>query len=324
MALGDFVKQRYENSKNKFINDPIANAAGGLISDFVNFPKRLIGRVQSAIGLKQPSYLTAKPTPSPVMPTATPTAVPTVMPTATPTVAPTATPTVAPTAVPTRRPTAVPTSRPTATPTARPTAVPTKVATKIMPTVTPTPTLPDIKPLHPGFDMRSLFSLPGLVFAGENSVPVPTTTPTPTSMPTPVPDPYEKLTMETFDKYKVPRSVAYGIRQAEGGRIGRNNSFNIGAYDSNPRAAWSFNSPLAEATVAAKLLSGTSDPRYAATQQFYENPDLFLAEVEKAGYAGDPKTWKARSISQGGAGKFYDYYRDFVKDTDAYKKWRKK
>lgn len=145
-------------------------------------------------------------------------------------------------------------------------------------------------------------------------------TPTPTP---PVPDmsDYEKRTLETYDKYNIPRAVAYGIANAEGGKIGKNNRFNIGAGDANPQNAWDFDSDLAEATAASKLLSGESDKRYKNTQYYLDDPVGFLRAVETAGFAGDPATWKERSKSQGGAGNTYNSWSDFVMDTPSWKRW---
>lgn len=161
-----------------------------------------------------------------------------------------------------------------------------------------------------------------------------TPTPTATPTPTPVPDPYEARTMETFDKQGIPRPIAYGIKQAEGGV---NNSYNIGATDSNPNGGIDYGSPEAEATAAAKLLNGTFEkgkigsgvfnqtfkPAY---EIFKKTGDIrkFLKDIANAGYAGDVNTWKQRSASAGGAGLNYDRWDDFVADTVPYKKWNGK
>ena len=205
--------------------------------------------------------------------------------------------------LPTRKP------MPTSTPRPLPTSTPTP-----SPTPTMSPVMRIAKQIIPSIPV----DLSGIIKT------IPRVTATPTARPTPVPDQYEKTTMETFDNYKVPREVAYGIAQAEGGRIGKNNRFNIGAGDANPQNAWNFETPLHEATVAAKLLSGQSDARYAETQKYLKDPDGYLKAVENANYAGDPKTWKIRSAKQGGAGNIYNSWSDFVKNTAAWKKWYKK
>lgn len=158
--------------------------------------------------------------------------------------------------------------------------------------------------------------------------------PMPTPTPTPAPNfgemtPYEKLTAETFDNYGVPRPVAFGMAQAEGGR---RNKFNIGAFDSNPSNAL-IQDDLANATTAAKMLSGKANTEFYGggepSRKKFEiatklgTPSAILAGYEDAGFAGDKNTWKARSASQGGAGKIYDSWKDFVMDTSGYKKWIK-
>lgn len=165
--------------------------------------------------------------------------------------------------------------------------------------------------------------------------PSPTITPSPTPTPTPAPNfgemtEFEKLTADTFDKYKVPRAVAFGIAAAEGGK---RNKFNIGAVDANPGRApvWD---DLETATKAAKLLSGTANPEFygngevgkLAYGKAYEqraSPSAMLKLIEEAGYAGDPRTWKARSKASGGAGNIYSSWSDFIMDTPAWKKWIK-
>lgn len=175
----------------------------------------------------------------------------------------------------------------------------------------------------------------------------PSPTPSPSPMPTPIPNDYEKLTMPTFDKYGIPREIAYGIRQAEGGSP---NSFNMGATDSNPTGGFDYGSVLGEATAAAKLLNGTfekdfigsgryNDKFKPAFQTYKKTGDIrnFLKGIADSGYAGpvgesldDPEGWKIRSINQAhaagttGAGEIYDRWDDFVADTAPYKKWHGK
>jgi hypothetical protein len=134
--------------------------------------------------------------------------------------------------------------------------------------------------------------------------------------------------MPTFDQYEIPREVAYGIADAEGGKIGENNIYNIRAYDSNPQAALDFGSMEAAATAAAKLLSGQyqrsngkTDTRYKDAYERRADPAEMLKLIMLAGFAGDPSTWKQRSAAQGGAGLKYDSWDSFVKDTPGWKKW---
>lgn len=154
----------------------------------------------------------------------------------------------------------------------------------------------------------------------------PMATPTPTPLK-PMND-YENMTAETFDQMGVPRSIAYGIGDAEGGSINR---FNIGATDANPTDAVRYPDKLSEATGAAKMLSGQAEPTFygngeAGRQAFEEalqqpTLDEILAAIRDAGYAGKPETWKQRSIDSGGAGQFYDTWDAFVKDTPGFKKF---
>lgn len=141
--------------------------------------------------------------------------------------------------------------------------------------------------------------------------------------------PMEKATMETFKQYGIPWQVAYGIAGGENGHI---NHFNLGAVDSNPNAAVPFASALHEATAAARFLSGQADTSFygnkAAGKQAFLNayskrqdPAAMLQAVRDAGYAGDPVTWKQRSIDAGGAGRDFDTWDSFIKATPAWKKW---
>jgi len=160
----------------------------------------------------------------------------------------------------------------------------------------------------------------------------PTITPAATPMVTPQTDSFEARTLPTFDKYKIPREVAYGIAAAENGKI---NKFNIGAVDSNPQNAVKYQDVESAATSAAKLLSGTAEDTFygngakgkEAFRKAYMmkgDPIAMLKAIQDAGYAGDPKTWKARSIATGGAGKHFNSWSEFVRQTPAYKKWSKK
>jgi hypothetical protein len=153
-----------------------------------------------------------------------------------------------------------------------------------------------------------------------------------TPTPTPRPDmtDYERLTAETFDKYEIPRAVAFGMAGAENGT---RNRFNIGAWDSNPNNAM-IQDDLSNATSAAKMLSGQADTSFygngEAGKQAYakayaqrKNAAKMLQMIRDAAFAGDPKTWKQRSIEQGGAGQFYDSWDEFIKNTPAWRKWSK-
>lgn len=154
-------------------------------------------------------------------------------------------------------------------------------------------------------------------------------TPTPTPLPPVDMTSYEQLTAPTFDKYGVPRAVAFGMGDAEGGKINR---FNIGATDSNPQNAVRYPDELSEATGAAKMLSGKAESTFYGNgergrQQFEDamkqnTLDEIMAAIRDAGYAGDPATWKQRSIDTGGAGKYYDTWDEFVKATRGYKKFQ--
>jgi hypothetical protein len=137
--------------------------------------------------------------------------------------------------------------------------------------------------------------------------------------PTPVPqNPVDKI----LSQYQIPPSVFYGMRDAEGGKIGANNPMNIGAFDSNPQNAANYNSPEAGIEAFAKLIA--QNPRYAEAYAQRNNPDVMLQAIMDAGYAGDPSTWKQRSASTGGAGKTYDTYAEFVKNTPGWRKNYKK
>ena len=168
-----------------------------------------------------------------------------------------------------------------AAPTASPTAVPTQV-----PTVAPTAGVaPTASPTQP--DTSDGYVVP----------------------PNPV--------GEILAKYHIPDPIFYGMRQAEGGNIGKNNPMNLGAPDSAPQNAFNYDSPEAGIEAFARLIA--TDPRYAKAIALNNNPKAMLEEIVRAGYAGDPSTWKQRSIEQGGAGKYFDTYQDFVMSLDG---WR--
>ena len=138
----------------------------------------------------------------------------------------------------------------------------------------------------------------------------------------------EKPVVTIFDEYDLPREVIFGIASAEGGKIGSNNIFNIGAYDSDPGAAINYKSPEEGALAVAKLLSGTFtkadgrvDTKYKEAYDNRDNPAKMLEMIQDAGYAGDPATWKKRSADSGGAGLYYDSWSEFIMDTQGWKKW---
>lgn len=149
-----------------------------------------------------------------------------------------------------------------------------------------------------------------------------TPTPTKTSVPTPAPNAndFEKKALPILSKYQIPAAVAFGMRDAEGGKIGSHNVFNINAVDSNPSAAFNYNSPEAGIEAYAKLIA--EDPRYSKAYAKRNDPDAMIEEITNAGYAGDPRTWKKRSVSTGGAGKMFDSYADFVRNTPGFNRYR--
>lgn len=140
--------------------------------------------------------------------------------------------------------------------------------------------------------------------------------------PTPAPDAstFEELAIEVLNRNNIPPAVGLGIAQAEGGRIGSNNVYNINATDSNPEGANNYESPEAGVQAFADLIA--KHPRYQKAFAMRNNPDAMVEAIEEAGYAGDPKTWKQRSVSTGGAGKTFDEWSDFVRSTRNFKKYR--
>lgn len=157
----------------------------------------------------------------------------------------------------------------------------------------------------------------------EAAAPQITATPTPQISPTPAPDAsdFEKLALPILNKYNIPPSVAFGMRDAEGGKIGANNVFNINAVDSNPQAATNYATPQEGIEAFAKLIA--TDPRYKKAFDLRDNPQAMIQAIQQAGYAGDPSTWRQRSASTGGAGKVYKSYADFVKDTPGFARYSK-
>jgi len=159
------------------------------------------------------------------------------------------------------------------------------------------------------------------VIAAQKPIPTPTQQPNPTN--------YEDLTLETFNNYGIPPQVAYALAAGENGP---RNRFNIGAHDGNPQNApvWD---DLTSATKSAKMLSGTANSEFygagekgkqafANAYALREDPEEMLAGIRDAGFAGDPATWKARSIAQNGAGKNFDTWDEFIMNTPAWRRWR--
>lgn len=128
---------------------------------------------------------------------------------------------------------------------------------------------------------------------------------------------FETRTRPTFDKYNIDPAVAYGIGDAEGGKIGTNNRWNINAVDSNPGLAFDYNSPEAAATGAAQLMQKMIDKQGAGDLSPFEQ----LVAIQNSGYAGKPNTWKKRSMDTGGAGNVYDSWSEFVSNTPSFKRY---
>lgn len=111
----------------------------------------------------------------------------------------------------------------------------------------------------------------------------------------------------------IPDAVAAGQFAAEGRMSGlgadRNNFFNLGAFDSNPNNAYSYQNPQAGVQAYADLLTGD---RFAPALQ-NEDPVAVLRAIQQLGYAGDPRTYGRRSDSG------YSSYADFIMNTP---EWR--
>lgn len=142
------------------------------------------------------------------------------------------------------------------------------------------------------------------------------------ALPTVTPTPFLNSTDQILAKYALPLPLFYGMRDAEGGVIGQNNVMNMNATDSNPSGAYDYPTPEAGIEDWARTIA--ESPRYSKAYQVRQDPVAMLEQIALAGYAGDPKTWKQRSIAQGGAGKTYDTYPQFVMDTPGWKKNYKK
>lgn len=120
-----------------------------------------------------------------------------------------------------------------------------------------------------------------------------------------------------FQKYGIAPAVAFGIGQAEGGRIGQNNQYNLNATDANPTGAYNYQSPQQGWEAAAQTMRHILDKQGVKTN----DPNVQIEALEKGGYAGDPTTWKQRSLATGGAGKQYNRWSDFVKATNGWQRW---
>ncbi len=147
----------------------------------------------------------------------------------------------------------------------------------------------------------------------------------PTATPTPAPGSFEEIAFPIFDKYNIPRSVGMGMYAAEGRGQGlgadRNNFYNIAAFDSNPDAAFRYDTPEEGIEAFARFISGQYD-RYASPQHqqrfanaygLRDDPVAFVRALEQAGYAGDPKTYAQRANNN------FDSYADFIMATP---EWR--
>jgi len=205
--------------------------------------------------------------------------------------------------------------QPKVTPT--PTSVPLPKAIKVAPTKVPK---------APGIGTKIISPL------GKDGLNIRVKAKAPPPVPTPVPDNFESRMMGTADEQKIPREVFFGIAAAENGKI---NKFNLGAVDSNPGKAVKFDSDLAAATSAAKFLKGEMNTEFYGNKEegkkqftdaykYRKDPSKYLQAIRDAGYAGDPATWKQRSVDAKGAGLHFDTWDEFVKNTPAYKKWSKK
>lgn len=138
------------------------------------------------------------------------------------------------------------------------------------------------------------------------------------AVPTPELNQLEQSTLDIFKKHGINPAVAYGIAQAEGGKIGNHNVWNINATDSNPNGAFDYGSHQQAAEGAAQLIRSMLDKQGVKGN----DPVAQIKAIEASGYAGDPKTWQHRSASTGGAGKNgVKNWSDFVKSTNAWKKW---
>jgi flagellum-specific peptidoglycan hydrolase FlgJ len=177
----------------------------------------------------------------------------------------------------------------------------------------------------------------GQVAGLNTAAPTPTNMPTPTAMPTPTMTPpafpnttqysdesqrfLEDVILPITRQYGIPDAVAAGQFGAEGrlgGKYaGRNNYFNIHAYDSNSDSAYSYDTPEAGIEAYARLLS--EDPKNLGYDDAIKLSDALQAmiAIQNAGYAGDPATYTQRAKNN------YPSYSAFIQDTPEWKKYYK-
>ncbi len=121
-------------------------------------------------------------------------------------------------------------------------------------------------------------------------------------------------------QYGIPDGVAAGQFAAEGRLEGlgarRNNFYNINAIDSNPDAAYNYKDPQEGIKAYSELL--TKNQRYKGAFEGKLSTSEMLDAIERAGYAGDPKTYKKRASNGFGS------YSDFIENTPEYRHYSKK
>lgn len=124
-----------------------------------------------------------------------------------------------------------------------------------------------------------------------------------------------ELALDIGRQYNLPAAAMLGQMAGETLRgtrmVGKNNFFNIGAYDLNPRSAKNYES--AERGIRAYGDLITTDPRYAAALNYRSNPAEFIRQISKAGYAGKEKTYRKRAKNN------FETYADFVMSTPEYR-----
>lgn len=121
----------------------------------------------------------------------------------------------------------------------------------------------------------------------------------------------------------VPVSVILSQMASESGRgtskifKEKNNLFGYNAIDDAPgKKSTAFNSPEESIDAYIGLLQS---PRYANAWASRQDPALMLKEIENAGYAGDPKTWKSRAEKMMGKKIPYNSYSEMMMDSP---EWR--
>ena len=136
---------------------------------------------------------------------------------------------------------------------------------------------------------------------------------------------FQTMATPIFDKYKIPYAVGMGMYAGEGRGQGlgasRNNFYNIGAWDSNPGNASTFETPEAGIEAYAKFISGQFDryaspehqQKFAEAYNLREDPVAYLKAIQNAGYAGDPNTYAERATND------YSSYADFIMATPEWK-----